>query len=94
MSEMTIIIRKLQFTEKSTLRQEESNQYFFLVSPDANKIQVKQAVESLYGVEVANVNTLRYQGKRKRQRTARYGRRADWKRAVVTLKEGQSIDVA
>jgi large subunit ribosomal protein L23 len=45
-------------------------------------------------VRVASVNTMRYRGKKKRERTARYGRRADWKRAVVTLKEGSKIELA
>ena len=54
---------------------------------------IKAAVEDLFGVNVEKVNTMRYLGKRKRERTAKYGKRSDWKRAVVTLKEGEKIDL-
>ncbi len=59
----------------------------------ANKIEIKQAVEELFNVNVTKVNTMNRQGKRKRERTSRYGRTSDWKRAVVTLKEGETIDL-
>jgi len=68
--------------------------YTFEIHRDANKIQVRQAIEELFGVKVAKVNTLNRKGKRKRnRRTATYGRRSDTKRAVVTLVEGDSIDL-
>lgn len=82
------IIKKLQVTEKGTALQEK-NQYYFKVDPRANKIQIRKAVEELFGVKVARVNTMRYEGKLKRERSTRYGRRANWKRAVVTLREGK-----
>jgi large subunit ribosomal protein L23 len=88
------IIRKIQLTEKASALAESENKYFFEVNPDANKIEIRRAVELLYKVRVASVNTMRYRGKKKRERTARYGRRADWKRAVVTLKEGSKIELA
>jgi large subunit ribosomal protein L23 len=88
------IIRQMQVTEKGTAQQEKENKYFFSVARDANKIEIKRAVEAIYGVQVAAVNTMNYAGKPKRERTARYGRRPDWKRAVVTLKEGSKIDLA
>ncbi len=66
----------------------DENKYTFLVRPDANKTQIKIAVEKVFGVKVGDVNTLNRAGKRKRTRTG-YGKRADTKRAVVTLREGR-----
>jgi large subunit ribosomal protein L23 len=66
----------------------DENKYTFLVRPDANKTQIKIAVEKVFGVKVSNVNTLNRQGKRKRTKTG-FGKRADSKRAVVTLREGR-----
>ena len=68
--------------------------YTFIVAPDANKIEIRQAVEAIFGVNVVKVNTLNRQGKRKRNRgKATYGKRSDTKRAVVTLATGQSIPI-
>ncbi|HET9732954.1 MAG TPA: 50S ribosomal protein L23 [Acidimicrobiales bacterium] len=68
--------------------------YTFVVAPDANKIEIRQAVESIFGVNVVKVNTLNRQGKRKRNRgKATFGKRADTKRAVVTLASGQTIPI-
>ena len=88
-----IIIEKLQMTEKATNLATSQNKYFFRVDPSANKMEIKRAVEDIFKVAVASVNTMRYLGKKKRERTARYGRKSDWKRAVVTLKEGSKIDL-
>jgi large subunit ribosomal protein L23 len=66
----------------------DENKYTFVVRPDANKTQIKIAVEKAFDVKVSNVNTLNRQGKRKRTR-AGFGKRADSKRAVVTLREGR-----
>lgn len=87
------IIRRIQVTEKATARTEKLNQYFFEVEPGSNKFQIKRAVETLYGVKVASVNTMRYEGKKRRISTVRYGRRPDWKRAIVTLKSGSKIEL-
>ena len=66
--------------------------YTFIVHPDANKIEIRQAVESLFSVEVVKVNTLNRKGKRKRnRRSPTFGKRPDTKRAIVTLAEGQRI---
>ena len=62
--------------------------YTFIVAPDANKVEVRQAVESIFGVKVVKVNTLNRKGKRKRTR-AGFGQRASSKRAIVTLREGR-----
>lgn len=88
-----IIIEKLQLTEKATNLAETQNKYFFRVAPTANKLEIKRAVEDIFKVSVASVNTMRYRGKKKRERTWRYGQKSDWKRAVVTLKEGSKIDL-
>lgn len=70
------------------------NAYTFNVHPDANKIEIRQAVESIFNVRVSKVNTLNRQGKRKRNRRSwTMGRRAATKRAVVTLVEGDHIDL-
>jgi large subunit ribosomal protein L23 len=78
-------------TEKST-RASEHNQVVFKVKTDATKPQIKAAVEGLFGVKVTAVNTLIQKGKTKRFR-GRVGRRSDVKKAIVTLVDGQSIDV-
>ncbi|HMS77645.1 50S ribosomal protein L23 [Gordonia sp. (in: high G+C Gram-positive bacteria)] len=71
----------------------EDDVYTFLVHPDANKTQIKIAVEKIFGVKVSSVNTLNRQGKRKRTRFG-YGKRKDTKRAIVTLAEGsKSIEI-
>ena len=71
----------------------EQNTYTFFVNPSANKTQIKIAVEEIFGVDVASVNTANREGKRKRTRTG-YGKRKDTKRAYVTLREGSdSIDI-
>ena len=66
----------------------DENKYTFIVRPDANKMQIKIAVEKVFGVKVGTVNTLNRQGKRKRTR-AGFGKRPDSKRAIVTLREGR-----
>ena len=66
----------------------DENKYTFIVRPDANKTQIKIAVEKVFGVKVSNVNTLNRQGKRKRTKSG-FGKRADSKRAIVTLREGR-----
>nr|WP_232478911.1 50S ribosomal protein L23 [Roseomonas rosulenta] len=78
-------------TEKATLLTERG-QVTFKVAPDATKPQIKAAVEGLFGVKVLGVNTLVVKGKAKRFRN-RPGQRSDWKKAMVRLAEGQSIDL-
>jgi large subunit ribosomal protein L23 len=77
-------------TEKSTAIRTQANQYVFKVKPDANKIEIKQAIEARFQVQVLSVNTLNVQGKLKRTRGI-LGRRNDWKKAVVRLREGDTI---
>jgi large subunit ribosomal protein L23 len=68
--------------------------YTFVVAPGSNKTEIRRAVEEIFGVQVVKVNTLNRPGKRKRnRRQATFGKRADTKRAIVTLAEGQSIPI-
>ena len=85
------LIRRPLVTEKTTLMSEH-NQVTFEVPLDANKHEIKTAVQKLFKVKVTAVNTLRQKGKTKRFR-GQPGRRSDYKKAVVTLAEGDSIDV-
>lgn len=78
-------------TEKSTLVAEE-NKVIFRVSMDATKPAIKEAVERLFKVDVTKVNTILVKGKTKRFR-GMLGRRSDYKKAIVTLKDGQSVDI-
>lgn len=83
------IIHTILVTEKGTDLSSRLNQYTFRVAKTANKIQVRAAVEALFDVKVKAVNVMNRQGKLKRLRSANYGKRPDWKKAVVTLSEGQ-----
>jgi large subunit ribosomal protein L23 len=72
----------------------DANIYTFVVAGDANKIEIRQAVEAIFGVKVTNVNTVNRKGKRKRnRRTGGYGTRPDSKRAIVSLAEGDTIEI-
>ncbi len=87
------VLRKPLLTEKVAALQDKHNQYAFMVDPDANKIEIKRAVELKYSVTVTQVNTMGVRGKTKR--LGRFvGKRADWKKAVVTLKSGDRIELA
>ncbi len=85
------VVRGPVITEKST-RGSEHNQVTFRVAIEATKPQIKRAVEDLFSVKVNGVNTIRMQGKKKRFR-GRWGRRADYKKAIVTLAEGETLDI-
>ena len=87
------MIRNILVTEKSTLLKE-ANQYAFKVDPKASKLQIAAAVEEIYGVKVASVNIINCLGKKKRAgRSPIVGKKADWKKAIVTLAEG-TIELA
>ena len=90
-----IIIKKPVITEKMTAISEKLNKYAFIVDKNVNKIQIKEAIEKLYDVKVEAVNTMNYDGKKKSRYTKAgviSGRRPAFKKAVVTLKEGDTID--
>ena len=86
------VLQKPLLTEKATIAREMRNEYAFQVDREANKIQIKEAVESRFEVRVKSVRTVMTQGKKKRQGMFE-GKRADWKKAFITLEEGQSIDL-
>ena len=90
----SLIVKRLLVTEKSTRLQADGNQYVFEVDRGANKLEIRRAVEEQFNVKVKDVNTMNRRGKAKRLRTASYGRTPAWKRAVVTLQDGQSIEMA
>ncbi len=85
------VIKKPLVTEKSTLEKDARNVIALEVSRDANKIEIKQAVEKLFKVEVTGVNTVNVAGKVKRV-GKHTGKRSNWKKAYVTLKEGSNVD--
>ena len=91
MKEAQEIIRRPLVTEKSGQQKETGNQYVFEVRKDANKIEIQKAVEQLFKVKVLQVHTLNVLGKEKRV-GRKYGKRPDWKKAVVRLKEGDRIE--
>jgi len=91
MREHQEIIRAPLITEKGSLMAEKTNQVLFKVRPDANKIEVKKAVEALFKVKVLKVRMIRYLGKMRRV-GRNVGRLPQWKKAYVTLKEGDKID--
>ncbi len=84
------IIIAPMLTEKSLLEKETNNRYMFKVSINANKIEIKKAIEKVFSVKVVKINTIRMKGKPKRM--GKYeGRRPDWKKAIVTLQADQTI---
>ena len=85
------LITKPHITEKVLLLKEEGNKVVFKIRKDTNKIELKTAIESMFNVTVEAINTLTVRGKKKR--LGRHeGRKSDWKKAVVTLKEGDTIE--
>lgn len=85
------VIKKPLVTEKTSIEQEETNTIAFVVARDANKIEIKTAVEKLFKVEVAAVNTVNMAGKVKRV-GKNIGKRSNWKKAYVKLKDGSKVD--
>ena len=86
------IVRRALITEKGTVLREQRNQYHFEVARDANKIEIKQAIEAIFSVKVGSVRTQQLRGKVKRQGRS-VGRRSDWKKAIVTLQPDQKIEL-
>ena len=85
---MGILIKPI-VTEKMTAEGDKRNRYGFIVDYSANKIEIRKAVEAIFeNVKVSDVKTMNCLGKRKRMRSARLGKRPDWKKALVTLTEG------
>ncbi len=84
------IIERPLLTEKS-MDQSHAGKYTFRVALEANKIEIAQAIERIFKVDVVKVNTLRVRGKKRRMGRMPEGRTSDWKKAIVTLKQGQAI---
>ena len=89
------IVKRPVITEESQIQTVKGPQYTFCVVPGANKHQIREAIESIFpDVKVVRVNTMNYDGKVKRQMGSRkVGRRAKWKKAIVTLRDGDSIEM-
>jgi large subunit ribosomal protein L23 len=91
-----IILKRPLVTEKATMLSEKNKVYVFEVDLNANKIEISQAIEKKFSVKVASVKTMRMKGKRKAQLTRKgrfEGKKADWKKALVTLKEGFELNL-
>ncbi len=88
------IIKTARLTEKGTRQGSKYNQYTLVADRRASKPEIKKAVEELFKVKVIGVNTLNVRGKARRQSTAQAGRDESWKKAIVTLKEGDKIAFA
>jgi len=92
MKDLSKVIKRPLITENGAHMRELHNQYYFEVAPEANKQEIRQAVEHFFGVKVTQVRTMNCRGKIKRM--GRFaGKRADWKKAVVTLAKDDSIDI-
>lgn len=92
---MGILIKPILTEKQTAISEKFPNRYGFRVTPDANKAQIKAAIEQVYGVKVESVNTINYLGKRKSRFTkagAVNGKTSAYKKAIITLKEGEVID--
>jgi large subunit ribosomal protein L23 len=92
---MGIIIKPIVTEKQTAITEKVPNRVGFRVSPDANKLEIKAAIEDLYGVTVVKINTMNYDGKRKSRYTKSgvvNGKETAFKKAIVTLKEGEQID--
>ena len=83
------IIQTILVTEQALVFKENDSKYFFKVHPSANKIEIAKAIEQIYEVEVKSVNVMNCKGKKKRVGRSKQGRTANWKKAIVTLSEGE-----
>ena len=92
MTDARKILKRPLLTEKATIARETRREYAFEVATTANKLQIKEAIESRFNVKVQDVRTVTLRGKTKRQ-GAHEGKRPDWKKALVILREGQTIDL-
>jgi large subunit ribosomal protein L23 len=92
MKSLAYVIRAPLITEKGTLVTQEGNQFVFRVRPEANKVEIRRAVETFFKVKVEKVRTMNYLGKRRRVGRS-VGQRPRWKKAYVTLAAGQRIDI-
>ncbi|MFN7138057.1 MAG: 50S ribosomal protein L23 [Limisphaerales bacterium] len=87
------VIKTVRVTEKGTRQSDQLNQYTIVADKRANKVQIRKAVEELFNVKVLRVNTMNVGGKLRRQFSPARGKTPDWKKAIVTLKEGDKISL-
>ncbi len=92
MKDIFQVIDTIQLSEKATLLTETNNEYVLKVNRHANKLEIREAVEKLFGKKVAAVRTANYSGKKQRERRADFGRTKAWKKAFVRLEDGESIE--
>ena len=93
MKDIYQVIKNVRLSEKATLLQETNNEVTLEVDRKANKLEIKKAVEAIFGKKVVGVRTANYDGKLRRKRRADAGRTRNWKKAVVRLAEGESLDL-
>ncbi|HSP43226.1 MAG TPA: 50S ribosomal protein L23 [Luteolibacter sp.] len=93
MKDIYQVIKQVRLSEKATMLQETNNEVVLEVDRRANKHEIKQAVEQLFEKSVVAVRTANYDGKLRRKRRADQGRTKSWKKAIVRLKEGESLDL-
>jgi large subunit ribosomal protein L23 len=94
MRDPLLIVQSVRVTEKGTTLAEKHNQYVLRVAPSATKQEIKYAVKQLFQKTAIRVNTMRVDGKLKRRHGgANFGQRPDWKKAIVTLKQGEKIEL-
>lgn len=93
MKDIYQIIKKVRISEKATMLHETTGEIVFEVERDANKLEIKQAIEKAFDKKVVSVRTANYDGKERRRRRADAGRAPHWKKAYVRLAEGESLDL-
>lgn len=93
MKDIYQVIKNVRLSEKATFLQETNNEVTLEVDRKANKLEIKHAVEKLFGKTVTGVRTANYDGKQRRKRRADAGRTNHWKKAVVRLKDGETLDL-
>ena len=93
MKDIHQVIKNVRLSEKATMLQETNNEVVLEVDRRANKLEIKQAVEQLFEKSVVAVRTANYDGKLRRKRRADQGRTSQWKKAIVRLKEGESLEL-
>ena len=93
MKDIYQVIKKVRLSEKASLLQEQNNEVVFEVDRSANKLEIKQAIETIFDKKVVKVRTANYDGKLRRKRRADEGRAASYNKAVVRLADGESIDL-
>jgi large subunit ribosomal protein L23 len=87
------IVNRARVTEKASGLKEKHNQYVFEVDTKATKQEIRFAVEKIFNKKVSSVNTMRVTGKKKRERTINFGKKPNWKKAIVTLREGETLEL-